>query len=164
MWQTFLVKTFFIKCEHFILLSQLRNRIVNYCDTCKNHHCPSCRLNFLRAKQIPFEKEDSCWRQNSTLPSTLYFARWKCWLSVNEPDKTNYWRSLLQTFKRIHLDILLGQCTLVLLDYNPLNHILYSYHKIYFYCIKSVFIICTKLHSLLGSANANKTWLSSTLL
>lgn len=69
-------------------------------------------------------------------------------------------KGLYYNFNRIHLDILLGQCTLLLpsnLDYNPLNQILYTYHKIYFYYIKSVFIICTAFHSLLASANGNKT-------
>lgn len=95
------MKTFFIKLKHYILLSQLRNGTVNYLwHLLKKSSLPSFRLNFLTAKGIPFEKEDSFWRQNSTLPSTLYFAGWKCWLSMNKPDKTNYWRSLLQTFNR----------------------------------------------------------------
>lgn len=79
-------------------------------------------------------KRNSLWERRFFLerehPNILCFAGWKRF-SMNEPDKTNYWRSPLQTFNRIHLDILLGQCTLVLLDYNSLNHTLCSYHKMY---------------------------------
>lgn len=159
-----LVKTFFIKLKHYILLSQLRNETVNYLwHLQKNHHCPLSYWIFWQQKEFPLKKKIHSGDRTAHCPVLCILlvenADW-AWTNQAKPITEGLYYKLSTD----HLDILLGQCTLVLLDYNPLNHMLYSYHRIDFYYIKSILIICTKFHSVLGSANANKTWVSSTQL
>lgn len=149
----FLVKTFFIKSKNYILLSQLRNWTVNYCDICKNHHCHLADWIFWQQKDFPLKK--NILAGDRTAHSPLL-----CILLVGNADSA--WMNHTKPITEGLYYKFLTECTLVLLHYNPLNHILYSYHKIHFYYIKSILIICTKFQSLLGSANANKTWVSST--
>lgn len=115
---------------------------------------PSCRLNSLWKRRFFLETEQHI-AQYSVFCGLEMLIEHQ-WTSQNQLLKVS-----TTNFNRIHLDILLGQCTLLLpINYSPLNQVLYSYRKIYFYYIKSILIICTKFYSFLGSENANKTRVS----
>lgn len=120
----FLVKTFFIKRKHYILLSQLRNWTVKYSDICKNHHCLLADWIFWQEKDFSLKKKILAGDRTAHFPVL-------CILLVGNADSARMNQTKPITEGLYYK--LLTDCTLVLLHYNPRNHILYSYYKIYFY-------------------------------